>query len=96
MAKISRDDVLHVALLSRVELTEEELELFQSQLAGILAYVEKLKELSTEDAEPMTSVMGLHDVFREDEPRASLGREEALANAPDRDEDSFRVPAVVE
>ena len=96
MAKISREDVQHVALLSRIELSEEELEMFSSQLGDILEYVEKLRELDAENVEPMLSVMGIQDVLREAVPRPSLTHEEALANAPDSGKTSFRVPTVVE
>lgn len=96
MAQISKEDVEHVALLSRVDLSDEELELFQSQLAKILEHMDKLNELDTDDVEPMASVMGLSNVFRDDERRPSLPTSDALANAPERTEDSFRVPPVVE
>jgi len=96
MAQISKEDVEHVALLSRVDLTAEALELFQSQLAKILEHMDKLDELDTDDVEPMASVMGLSNVFRDDELRPSLPTSEALANAPERTEDSFKVPPVVE
>lgn len=96
MAQISKEDVEHVALLSRVDLSDEELELFQSQLAKILEHMDKLNELDTGDVEPMASVMGLSNVFRDDERRPSLPTSDALANAPERTEDSFKVPPVVE
>ena len=96
MAQISKEDVEHVALLSRVDLSDEELELFQSQLAKILEHMDKLNELDTDDVEPMASVMGLSNVFRDDERRPSLPTSDALANAPERTEDSFKVPPVVE
>jgi len=96
MAKISKEDVRRVALLSRIDITEEEVELFQTQLERILEYMDQLDELKTDDLEPMASVMGLSDVFREDEVRPSLSCEEALANAPEKTQDSFKVPTIVE
>ena len=70
--------------------------MFSSQLGDILEYVEKLRELDTENVEPMLSVMGIQDVLREDVPRPSLTHEAALATAPASGKPSFRVPTVVE
>jgi len=96
MAKISKEDVQRVALLSRIDMTEEEVELFQTQLERILEYMDKLNELNTDEIDPMASVMGLSDVFRDDEVRPSLSCEEAIANAPEKTHDSFKVPTIVE
>ena len=96
MAAISNEQVRHVAHLARIELDEDELQRMASQLDSILAYFGKIDELDTENVEPMTSVMGLHNVFREDEVRASVTVEQALGNAPDRTKECFRVPVVVE
>ncbi|MDP6358927.1 MAG: Asp-tRNA(Asn)/Glu-tRNA(Gln) amidotransferase subunit GatC [Planctomycetota bacterium] len=96
MEKISKEQVRHVALLSRIEMSDEEVEVFQSQLENILEYMDKLDELDTSDVEPMSSVMGLNNVFREDEVKASVPTEVALANAPEKTGDSFKVPTVVE
>jgi aspartyl-tRNA(Asn)/glutamyl-tRNA(Gln) amidotransferase subunit C len=90
---ISRDDVLHVAGLARLELTEEEVERFREQLNAILDAVGKVAELDLSDVEPTAHPLDLINVWAEDEPRPSLSVEEAFANAPDREGDFFRVPA---
>jgi aspartyl-tRNA(Asn)/glutamyl-tRNA(Gln) amidotransferase subunit C len=90
---ISRDEVLHVAKLARLELAEDELERFAEQLNAILEAVGKVGELDLEDVEPTAHPLDLVNVWAEDEPRPCLSADEALANAPDRDGDSFRVPA---
>ena len=90
---ISRDEVLHVARLARLALSEEELERFSEQLSAILDAVGKVAELDLSDVEPTAHPLDLVNVLAEDEPRPCLSVDEALANAPDRDGDSFRVPA---
>jgi aspartyl-tRNA(Asn)/glutamyl-tRNA(Gln) amidotransferase subunit C len=90
---ISRDEVIHVARLARLELAEDELERFAEQLNAILEAVGKVGELDLEDVEPTAHPLDLVNVWAEDEPRPCLSADEALANAPDRDGDSFRVPA---
>jgi aspartyl-tRNA(Asn)/glutamyl-tRNA(Gln) amidotransferase subunit C len=90
---ISRDEVLHVAALARLDLTDEEVERFQEQLSAILEAVGKVSELDLSDVEPTAHPLDLLNVWAEDEPRPCLSVEEALANAPDRDGDFFRVPA---
>ena len=94
MAAISRDDVLHVARLARLALTEEEIERFGEQLNAILDAVGKVSELDLEGVEPTSHPLALVNVLADDEPRPSLPREEALANAPDPADGAFRVPAV--
>jgi len=88
---ISRDEVVHVARLARLELTEEELDRFAGQLDAILEAVGKVSELDL-SVEPTQHPLALANVWAEDEPRPSLEVEEALANAPDREDDAFRVP----
>jgi aspartyl-tRNA(Asn)/glutamyl-tRNA(Gln) amidotransferase subunit C len=90
---ISRDEVLHVARLARLELTDDEVERFREQLNAILEAVGKVAELDLVDVEPTAHPLELVNVWAEDEPRPSLPVEEALANAPDREGDFFRVPA---
>ena len=90
---ISRDEVLHVARLARLALSEEELERFSEQLSAILDAVGKVAELDLSDVEPTAHPLDLVNVWAEDEPRPCLSVDEALANAPDREGDSFRVPA---
>lgn len=94
--KLSKKEVEHVALLARLELTEEEKERFAEQLSDILTYVEKLQELDTTDVPPTSHVLPLTNVMRQDEPRESLPVEEVLANAPDAAAGCFRVPRIIE
>lgn len=88
-------DVEHVAKLARLEFTEAEKETFTHQLNDILSYIEKLNKLDTTNVEPLSHVIELGNVFREDTVRTSLDREQALMNAPDRTEEFFRVPKVI-
>jgi aspartyl-tRNA(Asn)/glutamyl-tRNA(Gln) amidotransferase subunit C len=90
---ISRDEVLHVAGLARLDLTEEEIARFQEQLNAILEAVGKVAELDLTDVEPTAHPLELVNIWADDEPRPSLSVEEALANSPDRDGNLFRVPA---
>jgi aspartyl-tRNA(Asn)/glutamyl-tRNA(Gln) amidotransferase subunit C len=91
---ITRDDVLHVARLARLELSEAEVERMREQLSAILDAVGKVSELDLSDVEPTAHPLDLVNVFGEDEPRPSLKREEALAGAPDPEDGFFGVPAV--
>jgi aspartyl-tRNA(Asn)/glutamyl-tRNA(Gln) amidotransferase subunit C len=90
---ITRDDVLHVARLARLALREEEIARLQEQLNAILEAVGKVSELDLADVPPTSHPLELTNVFGSDEPRPSLPLEEALANAPERERDFFRVPA---
>jgi aspartyl-tRNA(Asn)/glutamyl-tRNA(Gln) amidotransferase subunit C len=94
--RLSREEVDHVALLARLELTDEEREQFTTQLNSILEHFQALTELDTSGIEPTSHVIPLANVLREDEPRPSLPAEDALANAPDRAAETFRVPRIVE
>jgi aspartyl-tRNA(Asn)/glutamyl-tRNA(Gln) amidotransferase subunit C len=93
--KITRQEVLHVALLARLELSEAEEERMTSQLNGILDYMDKLNELETKDIEPTTHAIQLQNVFRADCVEASLDRKDSLANAPGTDGVNFVVPKVI-
>ena len=92
---ISKKDVEHIALLSRLELEEEETQLYTEQLNAILEYVNKLGELDTSDVEPTAHVLPLKNVFREDVVKEGLTQEEALGNAPDQENGFFKVPKMV-
>lgn len=94
--KITREEVLHVARLARLAMSDEEIDLFTKQLSDILAYIDKLNELDTRDIEPTSHILPVRNVFREDKVRESLDREYILKNAPDRREEFFRVPKVIE
>jgi aspartyl-tRNA(Asn)/glutamyl-tRNA(Gln) amidotransferase subunit C len=90
---LSRDQVLHVARLARLELTDEEVERFGSELSKVLDHIEKIGELDLEDVEPTSHVVEIENVLRADEPRPSLPREKALESAPDAALGGFRVPS---
>jgi aspartyl-tRNA(Asn)/glutamyl-tRNA(Gln) amidotransferase subunit C len=90
---IDRDQVLHVARLARLALTDEEVERMPGELSKILEHVEKMGELDLDGIEPTTHVVKLENVLREDVPRPSLPRGQALENAPDATETGFRVPS---
>ncbi len=94
--KITREEVEHVARLARLELTEEEKDLFTGQMDAILAYVDKLNELDTSGVVPTSHAVPMENAFREDEVGSSIGVDNALANAPERAEGFFRVPKVIE
>ena len=89
---ITRDEVLHVARLARLELTDDEMDKFTEQLSAILQAVAKVSELDLSDVEPTAHPLDLVNVWAEDEPRPSLPVGEALANAPDRHDGFFKVP----
>jgi aspartyl-tRNA(Asn)/glutamyl-tRNA(Gln) amidotransferase subunit C len=89
---ITREDVLHVARLARLELSADEVERFQEQLAAILDAVAKVQELDLAGVPPTSHPLDVVNVWREDEPRPSLPLEDVFANAPDREGDLFRVP----
>lgn len=93
---IDRDTVRHVADLARLDLTDEELERYTGQLSAILDAVAALQRVDTSAVPPTASILPLQDVMREDEPRRGLSLGEALANAPRREGDLFRVQAVFE
>jgi aspartyl-tRNA(Asn)/glutamyl-tRNA(Gln) amidotransferase subunit C len=90
---IDREQVLHVARLARLELSEQEVEVMSRELSGILDHVDKIGELDLEGVEPTSHVVELENVLRPDEPRPSWPRERVLEEAPDTDEGAFRVPS---
>ena len=92
MARITREEVLHVARLARLELSEEEVGRFQEQLSDILEAVSKVSELDLSDVPPTAHPLEIANAWAEDEPRPCLTRDEVFANAPDRDDDYFRTP----
>ena len=92
--QISREEVLHVARLARLALTDEEVERFRDQLSAILEAVGKVSELDLEGVPPTSHPLDLVNVLAEDEPAPSLSLEEALANAPDPEDAFFGVPPV--
>jgi len=93
---LTREEVLHVAKLARVGLTEDDVVKFQNQLSQILDHFEVLKAIPTDGVEPTTHTLSLQSVAAPDEPLPSLAQEAALANAPSRQDGYLRVRAVLE
>jgi aspartyl-tRNA(Asn)/glutamyl-tRNA(Gln) amidotransferase subunit C len=93
---IDRATVEYVAALSRVELSADELETFSRQLAEILDYINQLNELDTSDVAPLAQAVEVPNVLRDDGVRASLDVDKALANAPERTGQFYKVPAVLD
>jgi aspartyl-tRNA(Asn)/glutamyl-tRNA(Gln) amidotransferase subunit C len=91
---LSADEVRKVAELSRLELSGDELQEMARQLGAIVDYVNQLQAVNTDGIEPLAHALNLHDVFRADVPGTSLTEDEALANAPARKGNFYRVPAV--
>jgi aspartyl-tRNA(Asn)/glutamyl-tRNA(Gln) amidotransferase subunit C len=90
---IDREQVLHVARLARLELSEAEVEKMSSELSSILDHIEKISELDLENVEPTSHVVEVENVLRADEPRESWPREKILEPAPDPADGGFRVPS---
>lgn len=94
--KITNEDVKHIARLSRLYLSDEEMETFSNQLSAIVEYVEQLNSLNTNDIEPTSHVIPLKNVMRSDIIISSLSVENALKNAPDAAGSFYRVPKIIE
>ena len=92
---VTRKEVEHIAELARLQLDESELEEYTLQLNKILEYVEKLNELDTENVKPLSHPIEGANIFREDIVQRSVDREDALKNAPSKDEEFFKVPKVI-
>jgi aspartyl-tRNA(Asn)/glutamyl-tRNA(Gln) amidotransferase subunit C len=90
---IDREQVLHVARLARLQLTDEEVERIAGELSKVLGWVEQINELDLEGVPPTSHVVEVANALRADEPRPSLPRDVALANAPQRTEEGFLVPS---
>jgi aspartyl-tRNA(Asn)/glutamyl-tRNA(Gln) amidotransferase subunit C len=89
-------DIDKVARLARLELSEEDKETFGTQLEQVLTYMEQLNRLDTAGVEPTSHAIPLYNVFREDETRPSVPREEVLGIGPDQEDGHFRVPRIIE
>jgi aspartyl-tRNA(Asn)/glutamyl-tRNA(Gln) amidotransferase subunit C len=89
---ITREEVLHVAKLARLELTDDEVERLTGELSAILEAVSKVSELDLSDVPPTSHPLALVNAWAEDEPRPSLALDEVFANAPEREGDLFKVP----
>ncbi len=96
MAAISRDEVAHLARLSRLAVTEEELDKFAGQLDVILQSVARIGDVAADDIPPTSHSVPLTNVYRDDVPRPSLTQEAVLAGAPDAYEGRFRVPRILD
>lgn len=92
---VTRKDVEYIASLSKLKFEDIELDNYTHQLNEILAYVDKLNELDTENVEPLSHPIENNNVFREDELKPSISTEDALKNAPNKTEEFFRVPKVI-
>jgi len=93
--KITKDEVLYVADLARLDLDDESIEKYAGQIDNILEYVDKLKAVDTQGVRPTSHAIFLTNAFREDENKQHLERDQVLANAPEKEEGSFIVPKVV-
>jgi aspartyl-tRNA(Asn)/glutamyl-tRNA(Gln) amidotransferase subunit C len=89
---ITREEVLHVAQLARLELSEDEVARFQEQLSAILEAVSKVSELDLEGVPPTSHPLEIANAWAEDEPHVCLSIDEVFANAPDREDNLFRTP----
>jgi aspartyl-tRNA(Asn)/glutamyl-tRNA(Gln) amidotransferase subunit C len=94
--KLTRNEVLKVARLARLKLTDSEVDDYTEKLGTVLAYVDSLNEIDTEDIEPMVHAVELRNVFRADEVCPSLSRVAALSNAPKTDGQFFLVPQILD
>ena len=94
--KLTIEQVEHVAQLAQLALTDQEQDLFRDQLSSILEYAERLQQIDTHDIPPTATVLPLENVMRDDEVRPSLPLADVLANAPDVENDCFRVPVILE
>jgi len=92
---ITKEDVDHVALLGRLELTEGERELYTRQLNDILGHFQALERLNTENVQPTAHVLPLKNVYREDWVGQHLSRDDVLSNSPEPEENCFKVPKIV-
>jgi len=94
--KITKDEVLYVADLARLNLDEDAIDKFAGQIGDILDYVDKLNEVNTDGVQPTSHAISLTNAFREDESQEHLDREQVLANAPDQEDGNFVVPKIIE
>jgi aspartyl-tRNA(Asn)/glutamyl-tRNA(Gln) amidotransferase subunit C len=96
VSKITPEALKHLAKLARLELSDDELATYATQLEVILESVDKIREVAAADVKPMSHAVGLTNVFRKDETKPSLDRAEVLAQAPAAQDDRFRVPRILD
>lgn len=92
---ITKEDIIHVANLARLEVSDADIETFVDQLGKILEYVNTLNQVDTQGVPPTSHAISLTNAFREDVASGHLDREEALSNAPEKEDGSFLVPKIV-
>lgn len=92
---LSKKDIEHIAKLAKLKFTDDEIEKMGPQLNSVLEYMDKLSELNTDDVEPLSHPVENFNVFREDIQKESIKTEDALRNAPKKDESYFKVPKVI-
>lgn len=95
MAKLTREDVAHVALLARLDITDEEAVLYAEQLSAVLQHASEIDALDINDVPPTSHALPLENVVREDEPKPTLDRDEVLAQAPQAVDNRFGVPRIL-
>lgn len=93
---VSKEDVLHIAKLSRLSLTEQELEKYTTDLSNIVNFANELSNIDISDVKPTAHILDIKNVFRKDKVQESYDREEILKNAPTKDAGCISVPKVVE
>jgi len=93
---LTREEVIHIARLARLELTDREIERYQQQLSSILEYADRLKAVDTSQIPPTSSVLPARSRFREDSPIDSLAVDQVLKNAPQSEKNQFKVPPALE
>lgn len=89
-------DIEHLSLLARLNLSDDEKQLFSRQVDSIIDYINTLNELDTSDVEPTAHILPMKNVFREDTLKVSLPREKAMQNAPKKNDEFYRVPKIIE
>ncbi|MDJ0988120.1 MAG: Asp-tRNA(Asn)/Glu-tRNA(Gln) amidotransferase subunit GatC [Desulfobacterales bacterium] len=94
--KMTKEEVLYVARLARLDLDAESIDMFAAQIDEILGYIEKLNQVDTEGIKATSHAISLTNAFRDDEQRPHLDREQVLANAPEKEEGCFVVPKIID
>jgi aspartyl-tRNA(Asn)/glutamyl-tRNA(Gln) amidotransferase subunit C len=94
--QITKEEVLYVANLARLDLDEATIDKFAGQIGNILEYIELLNQVDTTDVKPTSHAIALTNAFREDEEKEHLDRDRVLANAPRKEDGSFIVPKVLD
>ena len=96
MPKLSKEEIEHIAKLSRLDLTDKEIEKFKNQLSSILEYIKQLEKVDAKNLEPIGNITGLFNISREDKIQQSFSQEEMLKNAPETEDKFVKVKAILE